>query len=495
MRELVARRTAALEVDGATRLAAVDGALRRIALARRDDDDVARRRALDLDADGAVLAPQLRVDADWARAPRAGDRAIERWRPARRCPPILGCRSTSASSNVGVDQLDWRVGERGGRSRGLEFGYSGGAREHSGRRRALGHRRAGTSAGEATLAAARHLPLARRIEITGDARARGIARRYHGSGARCRAHRRQRARERTRKARVHARARTLTPFAATPLTRSHVDASDVDLAAFEPALPSTELTVTLRARPAPDGFAGTHRATNADAGAHRRRGACRLRPSLRSFAEWRDACAATTSMRASPATQDAGRRRLRSARRRRPAAGHWHVRDIDLRAHPASLLATRLSGRRRRRREAPRRSIRGELADAQSGLALDFAATIAGRRVDGRALSRAAPARASSPVAAAWRSTATRAFDARRASARIRSVALRRVSRRQRSTASVSARGRAGAGMARADDNASRRRRTGAPGSRRGTARGKSRATDDPRRRDRVDRRAARRST
>ena len=70
----------------------------------------------------------------------------------------------------------------------------------------------------------------------------------------------------TRDAAVAARA-MVAPFAPIPLVNAHIDARDVDLARFAPALPITRLTLAVDARPVPGGFAGTLDARNTEAGA------------------------------------------------------------------------------------------------------------------------------------------------------------------------------------------------------------------------------------
>ena len=58
----------------------------------------------------------------------------------------------------------------------------------------------------------------------------------------------------------------VTPFADTPVVSADIDAANVNVAQFDPAWPTTSLTVKLAARPAAGGFAGTVDARNAQAG-------------------------------------------------------------------------------------------------------------------------------------------------------------------------------------------------------------------------------------
>ena len=166
-------------------------------------------------------------------------------------------------ANVGVERVEWRVGPRAGTITGVVFDYSGGAREHSVRRLRF-VTDVGTLSGEAELAAVTPFALGAALNFTGDAAYRDTRADVSAKGNL--ATFALSAKGTMRNAAVTANA-TLTPFAATPLADAHVDAKDVDIAVFAPALPSTRLSVTLDARAMPDGFAGTLAATNANAGA------------------------------------------------------------------------------------------------------------------------------------------------------------------------------------------------------------------------------------
>ncbi len=171
---------------------------------------------------------------------------------------------------------------------------------------------------------------------------------------------------------------TLTPFAATPLADAHVDAKDVDIAVFAPALPSTRLSVTLDARAVPDGFAGTLAATNANAGAL---DASRVPlASLNSPFRWngRELALDDIDARLAGDARITGRVILPGD----GGASRWNlvVRDLDLQRVHSALIATRLSGSLSADVAQATQSVRGELT--QSDLALGFAATIVGRRID-----------------------------------------------------------------------------------------------------------------
>ncbi len=277
-------------------------------------------------------------------------------------------------ANVGVERVEWRVGPRAGTITGVVFDYSGGAREHSVRRMRF-VTDAGTLAGEAELGAVSPFALNATLNFTGDAAFRDTRADVSAKGDL--ATFAVSAKGTTRNAAVTANA-TLTPFAATPLADAHVVAKDVDVAVFEPSLPSTRLSVTLEAKAVTDGFAGTLSAINADAGAL---DASRVPlASLNSQFRWngRELALDDIDARLAGDARITGRVNLP----RDGGASRWNlaVRDLDLRRVHTALIATRLSGTLSADVAKETQSVRGELT--QSDLALSFAATIAGRRID-----------------------------------------------------------------------------------------------------------------
>ena len=276
--------------------------------------------------------------------------------------------------NVGVERVEWRVGPRAGTITGVVFDYSGGEREHSVRRMRF-VTDAGTLAGEAELAAVSPFALNATLNFTGDAAFRDTRADVSAKGNLSTFA--LSAKGTTRSAAVTANA-TLTPFAATPLTDAHVVAREVDVAMFEPALPSTRLSVTLDARAVPDGFAGALSAINADAGAL---DASRVPlASLNAQFRWngRELALDDIDARVAGDARITGRVNLSGD----GGASRWNlaVRDLDLRRVHSALIATRLSGSLSADVAKATQSVRGELT--QADLALSFSATIVGRRID-----------------------------------------------------------------------------------------------------------------
>jgi translocation and assembly module TamB len=277
-------------------------------------------------------------------------------------------------ANVGVERLEWRVGPRAGTFTGVTFDYAGGAARHAVHQLHL-VTDFGALAGEAELAAIAPFGLTTKLSFTGDATyadtdanlaVQGTLDRFtlNATGI-------------TRSAAVTARA-TLTPFAPTPLVDAHVDATDVNVARFDKALPATRLSVTLDAQPVAQGFTGTVTLTNADAGAIDA-GRVPLAAMNSRFA-WDGSALALDDIDA----RLAGDARI-TGRVTLPADGtasRWqlNVRDLDLKRLHSTLIATRMSGTLNADVAEATQSVRGDLT--QADLSLNFAATIVGRRID-----------------------------------------------------------------------------------------------------------------
>ena len=184
--------------------------------------------------------------------------------------------------------------------------------------------------------------------------------------------------------------------------------------------------MTLDARAVPDGFAGTLAATNANAGAI---DASRVPlASLNSPFRWngRELALDDIDARLAGDARITGRVILPGD----GGASRWHlvVRDLDLQRVHSALVATRLSGSLSADVAQATQSVRGELT--QSDLALGFAATIVGRRIDierfrGRAGTGELTGRGRITARCRTRFRHHGGGDA------LRSIALRRISRRQ----------------------------------------------------------------
>ena len=178
---------------------------------------------------------------------------------------------------------------------------------------------------------------------------------------------------------LHAR---LTPLAAVALDQLSLDARDLDLNAWDAALPATRLDVKAEGRPADGGIAGRFEAKNAIAGPI---DANRL--PLRSIS-------ARFAWRANEVTLDdlvavLNRRRARhgkrtsAARTAAPASGRSTFTTSISSAFHSTLATTRLSGSLGADLDATRQSVEGRVADRGivGGIAASFAATLVERRL------------------------------------------------------------------------------------------------------------------
>ena len=345
----------------------------------------------------------------------------------------------SRSTAIAVDRFDWSIGTSDGTITGLSFGYSGGALAHRIRALTLVGSR-GTVTGEIALAATAPFAIDGKLVVAGDATLKdaradvaisgtldAVALDGNGSAG---------------DARFTVQAR-LSPLAAVVLDRIALEATEVDLAAFDPALPATRLTVRADARPADGGLDGRVEAANAIPGpidAQR----LPLR-SLRARFSWRADAVALDDLAAEFAGggRAAGRARIPLA----GGAGTWalDVRDLDLKQIYAPLVTTRLSGTIGADLESARQRINGDVADRTivAGIALSFAATVG----DGRlAVERLRVRAGGGEVAGRGRIdlAGAYAFEFVAKAARRRSVALRRRFPRARSTARFPRRDRCG---------------------------------------------------
>jgi hypothetical protein len=281
---------------------------------------------------------------------------------------------------VAVGSLTWRVANGRGLVEGLEFGYAGGASAH----RMTDLRmvtRVGTLSGDATLGAITPFSLTGAFKLEGDATLRDARINLAAKGTLASLVVDVDGRAGEGRVAGHA---TLAPLAAVPLVTLSIDARDVDLAAWDRALPSTRIAATVNAQPVDGGLAGTVDATNALAG-NLETGRTPIRAFRARFA-WRPDAVDFDDI---AAELEGGAKATGSARIALGAnvsGGHWalDVRDLDARQLYAPLVSTRLAGRVVADLDPARRTISGNLVDRRfvGGIAVDFAATFDDRTVD-----------------------------------------------------------------------------------------------------------------
>ncbi|MEO8507471.1 MAG: translocation/assembly module TamB domain-containing protein [Betaproteobacteria bacterium] len=275
--------------------------------------------------------------------------------------------------NIGVQRLEWKTGEGSGFVTGVTFGYAGGATVHAVRELRFVTVN-GTLSGAAQVAATAPFALTGKLAFEGDAafRAGQATLAVDGTLERIGID----AQGSFRNAAVNAKA-TLTPFAAAFLVAAAIDARDVDLAQFLPAMPATTLTLKLAARPEGAGFAGTLSARNEAAGPL---DAGRVPvTALTSRFAWDGN---VLSLSAVDAQFDGGGRATGSATipvDGGPVGLDLALADVDLARLQTTLLATRLSGTLAAAVTQDRQVVRGDLRQGDLGLA--FAATIAQRQL------------------------------------------------------------------------------------------------------------------
>jgi translocation and assembly module TamB len=280
--------------------------------------------------------------------------------------------------NIGVERLEWKTVAGGGSVTGIVFDYAGGEVRHEIRNLRLVTEQ-GTLAGTARVGANPPYEIAADFAFEGDgawktANAKlavaGAAERMNvdASGA-------------YRDADIAIKA-AIAPFESVLLTSADIDARNVDLAKLADWLPTTDVALTLAARPQGAGFRGTLRATNGTPGP-----IDRSRVPVTAIASdfaWDGTTLALTAIDA----QLAGSARARGSVSLAPSGGpveiDLHLADVDLSQLQTSLIATRLSGTLAGEVEKDRQVLRGDVR--QADLALAFDAAIQGRRVDLRSV-------------------------------------------------------------------------------------------------------------
>ena len=281
---------------------------------------------------------------------------------------------------LAVGSLTWRVGTGHGMMEGLEFAYRGGAVEHRmSELRVV--TRVGTLTGNATLGASSPFPLAGTFGLQGDESIKNAQINLAAAGTLSSLALDLNGRAAEGHVFGHA---TIAPLASVPLVALEVNATDVDLAAWNSALPETRIAAKINAQPADGGVAGTVAATN-ERGGELSGGRTPLRAFSAHFA-WR-ADAVEFDEIAAELEGDAkvaGKARIALGG---PAASGSFVLDVrDLDAHQlyAPLVSTRLAGRLSAELTPGSRNVSGNLVDGRfpGGVAVDFAATFDERTLD-----------------------------------------------------------------------------------------------------------------
>ena len=286
-------------------------------------------------------------------------------------PPTLALPTAVAIDEVAVADFEWTIGTNSGHITGLTFGYAGGPAAHRVERLSL-VLPSGTLTGSAAIDASPPFNLKGAFVFAGDVRRKparadiALAGTLEAAGVD--------ATGRAGNARFALHAR-LTPLAAVALDQLSLDAHDLDLNAWDAALPATRLDVKAEGRPADGGIAGRFEAQNEIAGpidANQ----LPLRSISARFA-WR---ASEVTLDDLVAVLNRGGRITGNARvPLGGGAGTWavDVHDVDLKAFHSTLATTRLSGSLGANLDADRQSVEGRVADRGivGGIAASFAAT------------------------------------------------------------------------------------------------------------------------
>lgn len=275
--------------------------------------------------------------------------------------------------NIGIERIEWRTGTDAGSVTGVAFAYAGGATAHAVRdlRLVTAH---GTLTGQARMGAAPPYALDGALAFAGDGDYRGGRANLAVTGTFARIG--VAADGGLRGAALDAKV-VLAPFAPAVLESADVTATDVDLAQFGTALPTTALAAEVSARPDGAGFAGTLSARNVAAGTLDA-GRVPVAALAARFA-WDGATATLSGIDAAMA----GGGRVTGSAVVPAGAGaaslDLALAGIDLARIQSSLAVTRMSGTLTAEVAQRRQIVRGDVR--QADLALTFAATVEGRRV------------------------------------------------------------------------------------------------------------------
>lgn len=275
--------------------------------------------------------------------------------------------------NIGVQRLEWRTGTNNGYVTGITFDYAGGARSHAiDKLRFITEQ--GALSGDAKLGANPPYALSGKLDFEGDGEWKGGKAQLAVAGDLNALT--LDAKGTLRNADLAVKA-NVTPFASTLLTSADIDARNVDLSQFANALPATQLTMTLAARPQGAGFAGSLTAHNETVGAIDS-GRVPV-AALSSTFTWDGQVLSLAGIDAELAGNGRARGSVSVAVRDAAVKLDVSLANVDLEKLMTSLIATRLSGTLAGEVDKERQVLRGDLR--QADLALAFAVTIENRRV------------------------------------------------------------------------------------------------------------------
>ncbi len=375
VREAVARSSGALEIDGATGSLLDTVRIRRITWRGPDTSASAHDVALTWNP-AALMSRGIVVRGLGAQLLTLETNAATADVPM---PASMALPIEVSIERVGVAELDWRVGTNRGTIRGLAFGYTGGS---------TGHRVSavtfvapiGAVTGNATMGSGAPFPIAGRLKAKGDAALAGTEADFVLEGSLAALALDATGNARTARFTGHA---TLAPLAAASLREVALDASGIDLAAWNSALPATDLRIAMRASPADGALAGTIEAVNAAIGSIDA-GRVPLATISTRFA-WRDDLLSFDSIAATLEGGGAIAGQAQIPLGVADAAGSFalELRNVDLRRIYAPLVATRLSGKLDADLGTNEQRIRGDVADRtlRGGIALDFGAVVTDKSV------------------------------------------------------------------------------------------------------------------
>ncbi len=276
--------------------------------------------------------------------------------------------------NIGVERLEWKTIAQHGSVSGIVFNYAGGAVRHEIRDMRFVAEQ-GTLAGTARLGASPPYDLSADFSFEGDGTWKTANAKLAIAGTVERMS--IDAKGAYREAGVAIKT-VVTPFAPAIVSSADIEARNMDLAKFADALPATQLTLVLAARPEGAGFAGTLRARNETPGPIDK-GRVPVASIASGFA-WDGTVLALNGIDA----ELAGNARARGSVSLAPGGGPVKIdlslANVDLAQLQTSLIATRLSGTIAGEVDKERQVLRGDLR--QADLALAFDAVVAGRRVE-----------------------------------------------------------------------------------------------------------------
>lgn len=295
-------------------------------------------------------------------------------------PASLALPFEFAIEHLAVSRLDWRVGPNRGAIRGLALSYAGGAAGSRIADLALGTD-AWSLTGGAAVGAVSPFAIEGRLVLKADAAGKGAETRVSLSGTLAAVEVDGSGSAGDARFTAHA---ALAPLAVAPLAGFALDATGVDLAAFDSALPATRLALVVGAQSSAGGLAGRVEASNALPGSIDA-GRIPLSALSAGFA-WHADAVELDGIAAQLAGGGRARGRARIPLGSGDGAGTWSLdlADVDLRQIYSPLAATRLAGTVGAELDRRSQRISGDVSDRTlaGGIALRFAATVAGATVD-----------------------------------------------------------------------------------------------------------------